>query len=133
MPAGARIGRGGGFAALVSVADVNAVMATSPRINAGSMAQAVKTRDYWKSIAPVSTREHALKSGYVDHPGQYRDSIRIQLVYIRGMKRWRVFTDDFKRFWIEYGTKKWAKHACRERTLQYMRNEGGGLGGSAAA
>jgi len=123
-----------GFAALVPIAKVDVAVNESPRVNAAGMAQAMKARDYWKGIAPVGTREHTLKSGYVDHPGQYRDSIRIQVLMQRGIKRWRVFTDDFKRFWIEYGTKKWAKHACRERTVQYMRHGGGGgLGGSQAA
>jgi hypothetical protein len=125
---------GRGFAALVPAAQIEAAVNLSPRVNVAGMASAVEARDYWKSIAPVGTKEHTLKSGYVDHPGQYRDSIRIQVVVVRGIKRWRVFTDDFKRFWIEYGTKKWAKHACRERTVQYMRHgAGGGLGGSQAA
>lgn len=118
---------------LLSVAQVNRAMNTSPVIGAHGMAQAVKGRDYWKSIAPVGTKEHTLKSGYVDHPEQYKKSIRIKVVRPHGVRRWRVFTDDYKRFWIEYGTRKWAKHACMARTIVYMRGAGGGLGGSRAA
>ena len=121
----------GGFRSLVSAAEIETAMSASPRINAHGMAQAVKGRDYWKSIAPVGTHEHVLSSGYVDRPGQYRDATRIKVVRVRGIKRWRVFNDDFKRFWIEFGAKHMPKFACRERTVQYMRHGGGGgLGGS---
>ncbi|MDG3012377.1 hypothetical protein G4X40_19745 [Rhodococcus sp. D2-41] len=88
------------------------------------MAAGQEAEDYWKSIAPVGDKEHALKSGYVDHPGDYRNSIRHKMMHNPTRMKVRVEATDFKAHWIEYGTSKMPAQAPMAKTRDYMRAHG---------
>ncbi len=73
--------------------------------------KAKEVQEYWKSIAPVSDRgPHPLGktnsgNGYIDEPGDYRDSIMV--TYQRkpgGYFSAKVGTKDPKAHWLEYGS-----------------------------
>ncbi|GAC70729.1 HK97 gp10 family phage protein [Gordonia soli] len=76
--------------------------------------------DYAQSIAPVGTKRHTLKSGYVDEPGDYRDSIYGTTVFVGGRWRGRVGARDYKAHWIEYGTVHMPKRAVMRRTAEHL-------------
>lgn len=85
---------------------------------------AKKGEQYAKTIAPVNThpgRPHVLKSGYVDRPGDYRNSIRGDTIFKNGAWRGRVGAYDWKAHLLEYGTVKMPKAATMRRTAGYLR------------
>lgn len=64
--------------------------------------------NHWKSIAPVNKhgdieagKPHTLKSGYVDNPGDYRESIRMRMVKNPTRIKGRVEATDYKSYWLE--------------------------------
>jgi hypothetical protein len=60
--------------------------------------------DYWNELPHPWSRGHTLKSGYVEEPDDYANSIRIYYLRSRsGMMKARVWAKDFKAHWIEYG------------------------------
>jgi len=81
-----------------------------PVVKTGIAAIAKQVQAYWKSISPVSTRPAHPYSKYStdeskwDHPGDYRDSVKIR--YWKNDKGHgaRVYSNDVKAGWIEYGT-----------------------------
>ncbi|MBF6060511.1 HK97 gp10 family phage protein [Nocardia terpenica] len=83
--------------------------------------------EYWKSIAPVNTdpgEPHILKSGWVDNPGDYRDSIRYEIVRNPTRMKVRVMATDYKAHWLEFGTVKMeARHPMAD-TREEMLNRG---------
>lgn len=115
---------------IISVAEVELAMATSPLVRAELIDRATKARDYWRSIAPVGTHEHTLKSGHVDKPGDYRDSIQIEYRRLpNGVMAARIVAKDYKAAWIEYGSKHMPEYAPRAKTAAQF----GATGGSDSA
>ncbi|GAB3211345.1 hypothetical protein [Nocardia tengchongensis] len=84
---------------------------------------AKKGEEYAKTIAPVNKtgKPHKLKSGYVDEPGDYRNSIRGDVLFKDGAWRGRVGAYDWKAHIIEYGAKGKPKFAVLRRTAGYLR------------
>ncbi|MFE3229339.1 hypothetical protein [Nocardia sp. NPDC059228] len=84
---------------------------------------AKKGAEYAKTIAPVNKtgKPHKLKSGYVDEPGDYRDSIRADVLFKDGAWRGRVGAYDWKAHIIEYGAKGKPKFAIMRRTAGHLR------------
>lgn len=107
---------------LFSVAEINAAIASSPRINAHGMAEARRAQSIWQGLAPVfdPQRSHRGAPPY-DSPGAYRDSIRITVVRKAGRIAWRVGTTYFTARWLEFGTRRIKKRAPREKTIAAMR------------
>ncbi|MFM9261870.1 hypothetical protein ACKAMS_24855 [Rhodococcus sp. 5A-K4] len=95
-------------------------LATSLTTQAAALAYAKEGAEYAKGIAPVAKAPHTLPSGYVDNPGDYRDSIEGVAMFKNGRWIGRVIARDYKAFWIEFGTKRWAKHAVLRRTREYV-------------
>jgi hypothetical protein len=64
--------------------------------------------EIWQDKAPVNKtgKPHTLPSGYVDNPGDYRDSIRYKIMRNPTRMKVRIMATDYKAHWIEYGTKK---------------------------
>ncbi|MBO0884491.1 MAG: hypothetical protein J2P17_29990 [Mycobacterium sp.] len=67
-----------------------------------------ETMEHWKDIAPINKhgdisegKPHKLKSGYVDEPGSYRDSIRMRMVKNPTRIKGRVEATDYKSYWLE--------------------------------
>jgi hypothetical protein len=88
-------------------AKVDAALGESVMVREGLIKKTEEVQAYWKSIAPVSTRPgHDLhKGGYRDEPGDYRDSIQVKYVrHSSGYMVGRVFTNDPKAHWLEYGS-----------------------------
>lgn len=95
-------------------------LATSPVLKARMLELAKEGEEYAKSIAPVGDRKHTTKSGYVDHPGDYKDSIEGMVVMKNGRWIGRVIARDWKAHWIEYGTAKMPKLAVMRRTQSWL-------------
>jgi hypothetical protein len=94
----------------------------SPELHAVLLAEAERGKEFARSIAPVGTASHILKSGYVDNPGDYRDSIEATVVQGHRRQIGRVSTSDYKRFWIEYGAKHMPKYAVLRKTLDHLKS-----------
>lgn len=87
-------------------ASIETYLATDPELYAVLTAAGKRAVDYARAIAPVGTAAEG-----DEHPGAYRDSIRVERDEEGpGM---RLFSDDNKAFWIEYG----AAHMPRRRVL----------------
>lgn len=97
------------------------VVAEDPEIRAGVIRKAQEVQAYWKSIAPVGTRTHTLKSGYVDEPGDYRDSIVVKYRKDHeGRLEARVVATDYKAHWLEYGSVHNKEGAYAQRTVDHF-------------
>ncbi|AGM12757.1 minor tail protein [Mycobacterium phage Dumbo] len=118
-----------GLGNLISKAEINAAIASSPAVHAGLIAKAKEVQEYWveywNSIPHPHSRTHTLKSGYVENPGDYAKSIRVSFVKSKsGLPKARVMATDYKSWWIEYGAKHMPEFAPRAHTLAHF--EGGG-------
>jgi hypothetical protein len=83
-----------------------------------------EVRDYWRSIAPVGEAADG-----DENPGQYRDSIHVE----RHGDGFHVLSEDFKAYWIEFGTSHMPEYAPAQKTAEHF---GGGavqLGGVLAS
>jgi anti-sigma factor RsiW len=78
---------------------------TDPELHAHLLEEANKVAERAKAAAPVGAKEHTLKGGYVDKPGDYRDSIEPSVVQGHRRMKGRVTAHDYKAHWIEYGSK----------------------------
>ncbi len=78
---------------------------TDPELHAHLLHEAEQVAERARAIAPVGDKEHTLKGGYVDKPGDYRDSIEASVVQGGKRMKGRVTAHDYKAHWIEYGTK----------------------------
>lgn len=112
---------------IISLAEVEAAMATSPLVQAELIKRAEEARDYWRSIAPVGTHQHTLKSGHVEKPGDYRDSIQVEYRRLpTGVMAARIVAKDYKSAWIEFGSKHMPEYAPRAKTAaQFGATTGG--------
>jgi len=88
---------------------------TNPELAAELLRKAEDIAHKAKEIAEAefhNSRVHTLKGGHINEPGDYANSIEGSVVHGRNAAmRGRVTAHDFKAHWIEYGTKKWPKHA----------------------
>ncbi|MEB3048997.1 hypothetical protein KV112_04440 [Mycolicibacter sp. MYC123] len=96
-----------------------------PIVKAAVGSYAKQAQSYWKSIAPVSARPPHPYSRYSkdkpdtwDTPGAYRDSIKVRTwANAKGFGA-RVYSNDVKAGWIEFGTEKMSEFACAARTAE---------------
>lgn len=119
------------FQELVSAAELDAAIIASPLVHAGLIAKAEEVQkywvDYWESFDHPFSREHTLRSGYVERPGDYAKSIKITFIRSElGMPKARVSANDYKMYWIEYGAKHMPPFAPRQATLDHFTDFGGG-------
>jgi hypothetical protein len=83
--------------------------------------------DYWEAFDHPYSREHALKSGYVERPGDYSNSIKIKFGRTKdGAPKATVGTRDYKAAWIEYCSSKMPQFAPCAATISHF----GGYGRS---
>lgn len=99
---------------------VEVYLMTNPELAAHLLAVAEEGVNYGKSIAPVGPHEHRLKSGYTDKPGDYRDAFEASVVQGHRRMKGRVRNTDYKRFWIEYGTKKMPKQGIMRKVADHL-------------
>lgn len=87
---------------------------------------AKKGEAYAKIIAPVNKtgKPHKLKGGYVDMPGDYRDSIRGEVIFKDGAWRGRVGAYDWKAHIVEYGADGKPRFSIMRRTAAHLRGSG---------
>lgn len=95
----------------------------SPAARAEAARLAKKGETYAKSIAPVNKtgKPHRLPDGRVDEPGDYKNSIRGEVLFKDGGWRGRVGAYDWKSIIIENGAKGKPKFAIMRRTAGYLR------------
>jgi hypothetical protein len=81
--------------------------------------------DYWESFDHPYSRQHTLRSGYVERPGDYAASIKVKFIEGSGthLFKARVTAHDYKAHWIEYGSSHMPEFAPRAATLAHF---GGG-------
>jgi hypothetical protein len=113
---------------IFAVEDIERAIGASAAVKAALIHKANEVKeywvDYWNSIPHPYARVHTLKSGYVEHPGDYAKSINIS--YIRkmnGFTKARIKATDYKAHWIEYGCEHMPEFAPRAATLEHF---GGG-------
>ena len=109
--------------------EIDGAIAESVAVRAGLMAKAEEVKefwqDYWMAFDHPHSREHTLKSGYVERPGDYEKSIRVKFLPATetGFMKARVQAYDYKAHWIEYGCIHMPEFAPRAATLEHF---GGG-------
>jgi len=113
---------------IFTVDDIERAMGASEIVKAALIRKANEVQkywvDYWNDLGHPYARVHTLKSGYVEHPGDYAKSIRIS--YIRranGFLKARIKTTDYKAHWIEYGCEHMPEFAPRQATLDHFGGE----------
>lgn len=101
---------------------------TNPQFKALVYIKAMQAMNYWKSIAPVSERPaHPLQKGgqYMDEPGDYKKSIKVKFWHNAKGFGARVYSNDAKAHWIEWGSHPGGKNyqpeqACAARTVEHF-------------
>jgi hypothetical protein len=102
---------------------IEVYLMTNPELEAELLRLAKEGEAYGRSIAPVGDKEHKLKSGYIDKPGDYRDSIEGMVVQGHRRMKGRVRATDYKAHWIEYGTQKMTKRAVLRQVADHLGGE----------
>lgn len=102
--------------------EIDAAMAEDD-VDGGLNDLANEVRDYWRSIAPVGRAEDG-----DENPGQYRDSIRVE----RHGEGFHVLSDDFKAYWIEFGTSHMPEYAPAQKTAEQFGGASVSVGGALA-
>lgn len=107
---------------------IEAAIAESAEIQAALRERAEEVRqfwiDYWEAFDHPHSRTHTLRSGYVENPGDYSKSIRIEYMESgTGFMKARITAHDYKAHWIEYGSRHMPEFAPRAATLDHF---GGG-------
>ena len=114
---------------VIGVGVIDAELASNPMILAELMNRAEEVKnfwiDYWEGFEHPHSREHTLRSGYVEKPGDYAKSIKVKFIPLSGKSgpKARVTAHDYKAHWIEYGSSKMPEFAPRAATLEHF---GGG-------
>jgi hypothetical protein len=81
--------------------------------------------DYWESFDHPYSREHALRSGYMEKPGDYSKSIKVKFMKTAdGAPMARITAHDFKAKWIEYGSAHMPTFAPRAATVSHFGGTG---------
>jgi hypothetical protein len=81
--------------------------------------------DYWEAFDHPFSREHTLRSGYVEHPGDYSNSIRIKYGKTKdGQPMATITAHDFKAHWVEYGSSRMPPFAPMAATRSHFGGSG---------
>jgi hypothetical protein len=106
----------------IGLDEITAEMASNAEVAEAVYKRAQEARefwmDYWESSDHPYSREHALRSGYVERPGDYSDSVKIKYGKAKeGAPKATVGTRDYKAAWIEYGSAHMPEFAPRAVTV----------------
>ncbi|GLP75676.1 hypothetical protein TUM20983_27860 [Mycobacterium antarcticum] len=104
-------------------------MAESVEVAEGVRKRAEEARqfwvDYWESYEHPFSRSHTLRSGYVENPGDYAESIKVKFMKsAEGLPMARVTAHDYKARWIEYGSTHMPEFAPRAATVDHFGGTG---------
>jgi hypothetical protein len=80
--------------------------------------------DYWESFDHPYSKEHTLKSGYREKPGDYSASIKIKYSKTAEGPKARITAHDYKAVWIEYGSSRMPEFAPRAATVSHFGGTG---------
>ena len=110
----------------ISQADLDKAVAESAEAKQAVVEKANEVKDYWQSIAPVNkTGKPHTYNGHVDEPGDYRDSIRIKYEKDKaGKLTAKVYTNDYKAHWLEYGSVNNPEYGFAQRTVDHFGGSG---------
>lgn len=97
--------------------------ARSPKVIRALELKAGRVRDYWESIAPVfgdlPPHRAAPPEGSA---GDYKAAVKVmKITNPNGSVRFRVYDDDPKAHWIEYGTSHMPEYAPAAKTKEAFR------------
>lgn len=87
----------------------------NPELEAELMQRGNAGVDYAQSIAPVGDAAHDINSG------EYRDSLKAEAHYSESRVSVRVGTDDYKRYWIEFGAAHMPKYRVLGKTMDHVK------------
>jgi hypothetical protein len=113
----------------IGIVELDEAMTESPEVGEGVMRLAEEARqfwiEYWEAFDHPFSREHALRSGYVEKPGDYSNSIKIKFGKTAdGQPKARITAHDYKAHWIEYGSKHMPPFAPRAATVSAFGGSG---------
>jgi hypothetical protein len=108
---------------------IEAEMADNLEIAEAVMSKADEVREwwvsYWESFDHPHSRQHALKSGYIERPGDYAKGIKVKYLKTpEGAPMARITATDFKSAWIEYGSSKMPQFAPMAATRAHFGGSG---------
>lgn len=107
---------------LLSPAEINRAISSSPRILAAGMAKAQRAQSIWvghvPEFDPQRSRRQEPPHG---QPGDAKAAVRISVIRKLGRIAWRVGSDHFTARWMEFGAKHMPKIAPREKTIAELR------------
>lgn len=113
----------------MDIAEIDKAMAESAEVLKAVMDRAREAReywiDYWLSFDHPFSREHTLRSGYVEKPGDYENGIRVKFLRTpEGLPMARVTSHDYKSAWVEYGSSHMPEFAPRAATVAHYGGTG---------
>lgn len=113
--------------AVFGAGTIEAAIADSVVVHRALMAKAEEVKEmwieYWESFDHPHSKVHTLRSGYVERPGDYSNSIRIKYMKHGRFMKARITAHDFKAHWIEYGSSRMPEFAPRAAMLSYFGGE----------
>ncbi|MCV7422993.1 hypothetical protein H7K45_20785 [Mycobacterium yunnanensis] len=113
----------------IGIEKIEQAIVNSPAVLAAVMERAAEARqfwvDYWEAFDHPYSRTHTLRSGYVENPGDYANSIRVKFMRTpEGAPMARITAHDYKAHWIEYGSAHMPEFACRAATVAHFGGTG---------
>jgi hypothetical protein len=118
--------------AAIGMEAIETAMEESPEVQIALMRRAEEAKAwwiaYWYSFDHPHSHTHALRSGYLENPGDYAKGIRIKYLREDGHPIARITAHDFKSAWIEYGSKHMPEFGCRAATVAHFAGTGEAIG-----
>ena len=111
----------------ISDAEMIAAAARDVAVHEGLKAKANEAQEHWKDIAPVfGDRDPKRAAPPQEDPGAYRDAVEVgEIQHKKGLlPRIRVFNNDYKAHWIEFGAKHMPEYAPATNTDLAMGGDG---------
>jgi len=123
------MGLQGSVSSIFGAGAIDAAIADSVIVREAIMNKAEEVREmwiaYWEAFEHPHSRVHTLRSGYVERPGDYANSIRIKYMNHGRFMKARVTAHDYKAHWIEYGSTRMPEFAPRAAMLSHFGAGGG--------
>lgn len=104
---------------------ITAQAMANPSVLIAAVAEGKVAVDYWRSLPPATGGVPEADLHGKHRTGAYRESIRYDIDRKLTHLRVRVFSDDPKAHWIEYGSSHMPEYAPMAKTMAYMASRPG--------
>jgi hypothetical protein len=113
----------------IGIVELDEAMADNAEVIHAVMEKTEEAREFWVSYFEAFdhpwSREHQLRSGYVERPGDYVKGIRIRYMKTaEGLTMGRITATDYKSHWIEFGSRHMPPFAPRAATVAHFGGAG---------